>query len=130
MGDSRSVVMVLGRIKSLGWKFSRMVELNLLDKGMLVFPPVRASELRLHWENFCGQISDPSLLRSIPELELKRAVLLVFRVNDAPLLITAGTRDEWAYEVAFKVAAVMIQRDGCAVSEFANLKGKSAEWLL
>jgi hypothetical protein len=50
-------------------------------------------------------------LSSLSDLELKRAVVLLFRKNAPPLLILADRRDEWAYEVAFKVAVETLCRD-------------------
>lgn len=111
MNKAGCVVMVLGRTKCLGWHFTPTVKGLLRQKGLLVFPPVSDSHLYHYWQGLCEQLSSRRLSVAVLKTDLARGVLLVFRGNRKPLLITARIHDEWSYEVAFRIAAATMGAD-------------------
>jgi hypothetical protein len=63
----------------------------------------------------------------VSDHELKRAVLFVFRKRAWPLLITAGTSDEWTYQAALDEAMAAVRRDESGTeSGFAGLEGEGS----
>lgn len=110
MRTSRVVVMILGNIECLNRERSQSAKQLLQQDAILVFPPVCFRQMKSRWESFCGQFNDviePSLI-SGPDL--KRAILMVFRSSGNPLLILSPSRDEWAYQTAFEIAADSLRR--------------------
>jgi hypothetical protein len=129
MRDACLVVMSVGKngkTAELGGKFSAVTENTLANKGILFFPPVSNRETRARWKDFCDQVYDAAPLRFVLDYELDQAVLFVFRKHAGPLLITAETRDEWAYQVAFDEAIAAKRRDESGTqNEFGGLGGSS-----
>lgn len=61
----------------------------------------------------CGGPDWCESIRPLPaplvSADVRQALLLVFRGEQTPLLLTAQTPDEWAYEVALRIAAEMLR---------------------
>jgi hypothetical protein len=103
--------MIVGRIECLDPKCSHTAEQLLQQDGILVFPPVSFRKMKEQWEYFCRQFNGTVKQSLISEPDLKRAILLVLRDDERPLLILSSNRDEWAYQSAFAVAAEALQRN-------------------
>ena len=67
--------------------------------------------MKKRWESFCQQFNGEIEQNLISGPELKKAFLLVFRNHQKPLLILTSSRDEWAYQAAFDVAAETLECD-------------------
>lgn len=119
---SQVIVMIAGRIDCLDRERSHTAEQFFRQGGILVFPPASFRQLKRRWESFCQQFNGAVEQSQISGPELTRAILLVFRHNERPLLILISSRDEWAYQTAFKVAADALQCKYPSVME----KGVSA----
>ncbi|HZS06507.1 MAG TPA: hypothetical protein VFD58_16835 [Blastocatellia bacterium] len=111
MQASQAVVLILGRVESLRGTCRAAAEQVLRQKGIVIFPPVDIRQLRSRWERFCGQFPGEMAQLPLSGGELGKAVLLVFRDKQEPLLITADRRDEWAYQAAFQFAAARLRSD-------------------
>jgi hypothetical protein len=75
------------------------------QKGMLVFPPnpdARCSGA--DWSEAIHPLPAP-----LASSAARQALLLVFRGEQKPLLLTAQIPDEWAYEVALRIASEMLR---------------------
>jgi hypothetical protein len=103
MADAQAVVVIPGRVESLHRKFGSTVERVLREKGIVVFPPLDFWQLKSRWESFCLRFSGLTSEIPISGIERSRAVLLVFRDEEKPLLIVADSRDEWTYQAAFEI---------------------------
>lgn len=80
-----------------------MTSALMQQKGMWVFPP----DARCGRPDWCESIRP--LPAPLVSSDVRQALLLVFRGEQTPLLLTAQTPDEWAYEVALRIAAEMLR---------------------
>jgi hypothetical protein len=103
MAQAGLIVIAVGRTAGLAWEISRIAELELWDRTILLFPPAPAVELENRWKLFIAAATAAGM-----ELagRLEPTWVLTATVGDARLLAYEGPeRDEWHYESALSAAA-------------------------
>jgi hypothetical protein len=94
MEASGVIAISLGRTPGLQWELWRLVERGLLDRVMILFPPVTEYELRGRWQAVAPMFGAHSL-------PLDPASTLVVTFDEGRLCaITADRRDEAGYRAA------------------------------
>lgn len=48
----RSIILMIGTTGGLAWEMEQLIRLNLLEKVILLFPPVKSSNMKMRWKAF------------------------------------------------------------------------------
>jgi hypothetical protein len=107
--DAGVIVVGVGSTEGLIWELDLLAESGLLDRTILVFPPLDAADLATRWW-FTARHLGPAL-RCPPDLTpvLGNALVAVVDPDGDLVLIVSNERDEGAYRVALRRAADRIR---------------------
>jgi hypothetical protein len=107
MEASGIIAVSLARTEGLLWELQQLVERNLLDRTLILFPPLADEELRRRW-------TDAAATLGAATLPLDPASVLVATFAEGrPCAVTADQRDEAGYRMAIIAALERIAaRDG------------------
>src|SRR5206468_13108961 len=77
MRQACAIVLVAGRTAGLGWELRKIVELDLLGKLVLLFPPVELQDVRARWASLCDRFQGTGIMPSLKiDVKQTRAILL------------------------------------------------------
>jgi hypothetical protein len=117
MKDASMIVVVVGQTEGLTWELSKLLELGLTSKLVLLLPPVqtldlraRALDLRARWDNLCDRVSEVGGIMLPRDIDLERPRAVVFPARRPVHIITADVakRDDWTYETVLDAAAELM----------------------
>ena len=111
IGRSGLIVMSLATSEGALWELGHLAERGLLERLLILFPPVGADELRARWQVAAGALG--------AELPIDPAVALVAIFVDGRLVpFSADVRDEAGYRAAIRAAAerLAVSREAGAVA--------------
>jgi hypothetical protein len=91
--------------EGLVWEFERVASLGLMQKLVLLFPPLPAEELKIRWAKIVGRARALGLT-SEPEFREVRALVWT---RAGGHFLTAGKHDDWTYETVLDAAAASMQ---------------------
>jgi hypothetical protein len=99
------IVMILGVTEGLAWEISQINKHNYLHKTLFVMPPTSGRDAKFRFRFFADHLAQ-MLQRPIQSSINPRAVLLVgFRTDRTPFVITGRNRRRLSYEAAFAAAS-------------------------
>jgi hypothetical protein len=105
MHDAAVVVVGLGTSEGLGYELDRLAAHHLLDRTILVFPPVDAADLEERWRFTLGCLGSEAGCRADLAPVLPDALATVIGPGPDQLVVVAAERDEAAYRAALRAAA-------------------------
>jgi hypothetical protein len=109
MTQACTIVLVAGRTAGLGWELRKIIELDLLGKLVLLFPPAELQDLRARWASLCDNIQATAITPSLKiDLRHTRAMLLQPTVGPVSLMTEDST--DWSYEVTLDAAVRLLAR--------------------
>jgi hypothetical protein len=101
------LVLILGRTEGVLWEIRRIVASGLLDRTLIVFPPIKSDELRNRWNEALLELDPEITPATIP---FDAALLLLPSRNDEFLCITGKRRRSHYYREALNVAVEEITK--------------------
>jgi hypothetical protein len=108
MMQAQVIAVVLGRTDGLAWEISKIIELGLWERTVLVFPPISHSELRRRWSEF--RHLTRRLGAPVPDIPTPTHILaIVPAVGPEMFALGAPKRDEAHYQLALKEGARYMQ---------------------
>jgi hypothetical protein len=112
MIQARMIAVVVGRTRGLAWEINKLVDLNLIHKLILLFPPVKEPDLSARWNHLCD-LADKTAGFSLPRhVDVKRTLAVV--PCDDVNIITASKRNDWSYEIVLELAAKLMRAETAA----------------
>jgi hypothetical protein len=115
IGESAFIVVELGRTEGLAWEISKIMELDLFSRLIIVLPPIPETDLRLRWDYLIKLLSESNgkkaLINLPPNVDLNHLRAVVFPMPDIVYGISAPKGNDWSYEAVLD-ACVEILRVG------------------
>jgi hypothetical protein len=106
------IVLTVGQTAGLAWEISRVAELGLWDRTIVLFPPLPAAELADRWRFLAAAAAEAGI--ELPA-ELDATSVLAAAGGQATVVAYEGAeRDEWHYESALSAAAHRLTSHGRA----------------
>ena len=98
IGESRHVVVVLGRSEGLVWELNQIVRLGALGKTIFVLPPVKRPGLQKRWLALAGAVAAAPGAVPVPESVPADAVFATFGPSGECVVHEArGVRTAWFF---------------------------------
>lgn len=119
MAEARLIVFVVGTSEGLAWELQRVQRLGLLHKLVLLFPAV--DDISHRWNVLRSRQGEAPDVQLPDAIDPKSTLALVFEVDASPVAIT-GSRGEWSYETALRLAALFAQPGGVLQEHFPRVK--------
>lgn len=95
--ESVLVVVVLGQTEGLFWEYEQLS--RRCASVLAILPPGDADILAARWQRFAAAY--PAARNMVMEVESELALLVWFRADHEPLIVSGQPRDERSYELAF-----------------------------
>jgi hypothetical protein len=101
------IVIVLGRTEGLAWELGKIIELRLVRKLVVLFPPTSVGELQLRWDALRVHAERAGL--AVPHsIELQRTRAIVFPAPQRAHAIVSKKANDWTYETVLDAAAELV----------------------
>jgi hypothetical protein len=101
------IVIVLGRTEGLAWELGKLIELRLVRKLVVLFPPISVGELHLRWDALRVHAEHAGL--AVPHsIELQGTRAIVFVAPQRAHAIVSKKADDWTYETVLDAAAELV----------------------
>ncbi|MDQ3765288.1 MAG: succinylglutamate desuccinylase/aspartoacylase family protein [Actinomycetota bacterium] len=121
------IVLVLGRTEGLAWELKKIIELDLIRKLVVLFPPIQlgvSGDLLARWDALREQAGRSGL--ALPqESDLHCIRAMVFPKRHLAHAVVSSRRDDWAYETVLDAAAELVDPSTRASTDAAA--GDSAQ---
>lgn len=104
--EAVAVLAVLGKTTGLAWEIQNIRALGLLEKLILIVPPVGTDELMTRWEALSHSL--PELGRVPFQMLFDSALIVLFPREATPVLITGPAREQSDYFEAIQRAMLRI----------------------
>ena len=116
ISQSSIVTVVVGRGQWLQWEIKRLVELDGLDKALVVFPPVKSNELVERWKIVAPLLNvNDGWLRALRRDQQPMAA--TFKPAGKPVFIVGSSRKDTFYrEAVLEAADGILKRAGQPVA--------------
>jgi DNA uptake protein ComE-like DNA-binding protein len=115
MAQASIIVVVVGRTEGLAWELTKIIELGLTRKLVLLLPPVQVddllNDLPARWDSLCEHASKVGL-RVPRNIDLRRTRAVVFLPGQGAHAIAAEEQNDRAYETVLDAAAELIRSPG------------------
>jgi RNA polymerase subunit RPABC4/transcription elongation factor Spt4 len=109
MSESRLIVSVCGSTAGLLWEYRAIVRLGVLNKMLIVFPPLALLDANRRWQLLERSLW-PRRLGSLPTATKSKPLLAMFPNGGEPIVVVSRYQNETAYNAAFDVALSEICR--------------------
>lgn len=117
------IVVVVGRTEGLAWEFAKIIELGLMPKLILLFPPLPSvsvgttvAELPGRWNALREQARGAGL--ELPEnVDFYRTKAVLFPAPHLAHMILSYGVSDWTYETVLDAATKSIGQAGCGPQE-------------
>jgi hypothetical protein len=99
LAEAQAIIFVIGKTSGLEWEIRTIVERGLLDKLIVVMPPVAQPEISERWRMFvatCGE------LEIVPKEIIHSRALLVRTNGDEVVLVASRARKDGDYFEAIR----------------------------
>jgi hypothetical protein len=108
MREARLIVLIVSATDGLRWEFGRLCGLGLLQKTILLLPPVAQSERRSRYAGLTAP--EAAAARLAPEASAEHALAILWGRDSTPVVLRARQQHEWAYQVALNIAGHLLSR--------------------
>jgi hypothetical protein len=102
--ESAIVVLLVGTSEGLAWELRRLRDLSQLHKLILLFPP--SDDIVTRWQTLLT-IDRASAQPVLPQDVRPAQTLALIYADDLTPIVILGGRDEWSYETAVRIAAML-----------------------
>jgi hypothetical protein len=113
MAAASLIIVVVGRTEGLAWELRKIIELRLVHRIIVLFPPLQVKhggargargDLPERWEALRAQARGTGLALS-HNIDYRTTRAMVFPSSDVAHAITSSGRDDWTYETVLDAAA-------------------------
>jgi hypothetical protein len=104
MQEARFVIVMVHHTPNLLWEIKTLADSAMLDKTILVLPPVRRRELKKRWLGFVTYLSIDKMQSLLQLMDPRRILLVRFMTCGQVRVYGANSRDIWAYDACLTAA--------------------------